>query len=164
MALTAAERQQRRRQNLKEARKTAPDISAQFLSSSFSQFLEQEGLGLSFIGETLDSVGLDTNTPLDADVDAGWREDWGTPNRGSLGRAERMVDGLIDIARTLAELINEFKVREIDAAIAKLESAKPTSKAAHKQALDDAVRLHAIRASLSKQVRHAFHQHTVKGG
>lgn len=165
MALSPAERQQRRRDKLKDELKAAPDAASGFITGSFAKFLNSEDpQELSFINETLDSVGMHIGTPLTTDKDPDWRPEWGTENRGSLGRAERMVDAFIDSARALAELINRFKLAEIDGALERLERQKLSSKADKKKAFDDAVRLNEIRTRLTKEVRHTFPQHTVKGG
>jgi hypothetical protein len=160
--MTPAEKQKQYRQRLRQKAKTEPDLSASFPSSRFVSFLKGADIEqqLSFVDETLDSVGLRLDVPLSNDVDPEWREEWGTPNRGALGRSERMVDALIDVAKVLAELINTYKVRETETALAKLQSRRAGS---NQKLIADAVRLNAIRVRLSKQVRHSFHETTVKG-
>ncbi|MFO1099032.1 MAG: hypothetical protein U1E81_12415 [Xanthobacteraceae bacterium] len=144
-------------------RKVAPDLTDTFRTGDFAKFLQDDPNHLlPFIRETLDSVGLYEQTPLETDADPYHREEWGTANRGALGRAERMVDALIDSAKALAELINRYKLNEIDAAIARLENKKLETKEARKAALQESVRLNAIRKQLAREVRHSFHQFTVK--
>jgi hypothetical protein len=166
MALTPAEKQKAYRDRLKGKRKAEPELTAAFLSGRFSDFLNNDRAAeqdISFIDETLDSVGLDYKVPLTDDCDPDWREDWGTPNRGSLGRAERMVDALIDSAKALSEIINRYKAQEIDAALKKVGASKHPNWAARKKALVDFSRLSSIRTRLNKEVRHAFLVSTVKG-
>ena len=171
MALTPAERQRNRRKRLKTAHKTAPDVSHAYVRGSFSKYVEANDdadQSLSFIAETLDSVGLNQKVPLTKDTDPECDEhpEWaafGVINRGALGRAERMVDALIDCAKSLAETINRYKLQEIEAAIRKLETSKLSTHAAQKKALSDIVRLKAIHARLKREVRHSFATSTVKG-
>lgn len=166
MAMTPAEKQNRYRQRLKEKQKKAPDLSASFPASRYADYLRRDGdaqQALSFINETLDSVGLHFSVSLEEDVDPNWREEWGTQHRGALGRAERLVDSLIDSAKALAEVINNFKVRETATALAKLESRSASSPVAARKMRADAVRLNSIRNRLGKQQRHSFFPTTVKG-
>jgi hypothetical protein len=169
MALSPAERQQRRRDKLKTQRKIAPDAADSILGGSFAAFLQKErdrAADLSFIDETLDSVGMHLPANLETEADPEWEEwgeGWGTPNRGALGRAERMVDALIDSAKTLAELIQRFKLQEIDAALERLSRRKLATPADRKKAFQEHKRLSAIRDRLTKEVRHSFPQHVVKG-
>ncbi|MDI4663673.1 hypothetical protein K9U40_04910 [Xanthobacter autotrophicus] len=164
MARTRAEIQKAYRARLRKEAKTAPDQATSYKPGAFSTFYDEQPLAgeTSFITETLDSVGI--NMPdLSRDEDPEWREDWGTEYRGSLGRAERMVDALIDSAKALAGLINQFKLQEIAKEIARLEEADLSDPQAKKQALRDIVRLRGIEARLSKETRHAFAPTTVKG-
>jgi hypothetical protein len=90
--------------------------------------------------------------------DPEWREEWGVENRGALGRAERMVVAFIDSARALAKLIQLFKLQEIDAAIERLSRRKLATPADRTKAFTEHKRLNAIRARLTKEVRHSFPQ------
>lgn len=167
MALSPAERQRRHRERLKEKERLAADLVDRFVRGKFSEYLESRDCINSTreIDENLASVGMAPRVPLTVDDDPEWHEhDWHVPYRGSLGRAERMVGAMIDSAKVLAGLINGFKLREIDAAIAALEAAVPADAAARRQALADAVELQAIRARLLREVRHPFAQIHVKGG
>ena len=123
MALTPAEKQKAYRERQKERLKSAPDAARSFIVNNFAAFLERaDPQELIFIDDTLDSIGLEIGTPLTTDVDPGWREEWedfGSQNLGALSRAERMVGGFLDMARVLAELINQFKLREIETALQK---------------------------------------------
>lgn len=165
MAKSAAERQRERRQRMKDEKRRAVDVaSSLYPSGEFARFMEAHGSTYRLeVEHPLDAAGIVVNTPLDIDDDPYWQEASGTPNRGAIGRAERMVDALVDSAKALAELINTYKLREIDRAIAELKARKPKTKAEHEKALADAVRLNAIRTELGKQVRHSFHQTAVKG-
>lgn len=164
MARSQAEIQREYRKRLRERAKAAPDQATRYTPGAFSRFVENApaGEGADFIGETLASVGLDL-PDLTQDEDPEWREEWGTEFRGSLGRAERMVDALIDSAKALADLINEFKRQEIAKAIASLTEADLSDPAAKENALREIVRLRAIEARLAKETRHAFAPITVKG-
>lgn len=166
MALTPTERQRRHRERLKERRKAAPDLTDAFQNRRFAEFVQSDpeatGNTIPFIAETLGSVGIYEETSLETDADPYHREEWGTPNRGALGRAERMVDALIDSAKALAELINRYKLQEIDAAITRLENKKLNSKEARKAAFQESARLAEIRKRLTREVRHSFPSITVK--
>ncbi|TCT12674.1 hypothetical protein EDC22_102359 [Tepidamorphus gemmatus] len=175
MALSPAEKQRRYRERqkvkmaeqAKQARHVADD-TAPFLAVTFADFLRQDGEAqanaLPFIQETLGSVGLDS-TDWEADEDPEWHEyQWdGTTDRGLLGKAERMVGAFLDSARALSELINRYKLQEIDRALAEIERADLSDPEAKKQALADVVRLNALRKRLHKEVRYSFPATVVKG-
>ena len=158
MALTPAEHQRRYRERLKAKKQAAPDLSANVAKRSFVDFLkedEEARFVLNFMGETLGSVGLDY-LDFERDEDPEWDPDWGVPNTGALGKATRMVDAFIDCADHFADVINKFKLAEVDAAIAALQSGDKSS-------LAEAVRLSRVKARLQKEIRRSFKPVTVKG-
>jgi hypothetical protein len=67
-----------------------------------------------------------------------------------------MFGAFIDCARSLAEIINAFKLREIEAAKAEIAARDLTTPEAKRQALADAARLDRIERRLRKEVRHSF--------
>ncbi|MCF6370967.1 hypothetical protein [Rhizobium halophilum] len=95
------------------------------------------------------------------DSDPEWKEEDG-PNRGSIGRAERIVGLLLDAAGALAGQINQYKTDEINARITELEQADLNDPDVRKQALADIVTLTKIRDQLQKQVRWTLPQWRVK--
>ena len=165
MALTGAERKRKSREKKRMEEKALPDEALRFVRSNFSNFLDQEKYQwneLNSIGEIMDSVGM-YYPDLLKDEDLSWRPEWGIDNRGSLGLAERMVGVWIESAQILAELINTFKLQEVDRAMKKLSGSDLSDPEVKEQAFKDIVQLNVIKARLQKQVRHAFHATTVKG-
>lgn len=184
MALSEAERKRRYRNRLKEEAKRAPDVVLEVTEGdqiSFSDFLlgkkevridvfgeskylyidgkEQE---LSFIDETLDSFGSQM-PDLTVDKDPEWRPEWSVENKGSLGRAERMVDGWIECAKALSELINQFKVERVNKALEILSASDMSDPERRKQVLAKIVKLEKVKERLQKEVRHSFRVTSVKG-
>lgn len=158
MVLTPAEKQRRYRERLKSRERSAPDLSADAVTRSFSQFIAEDGEAqfvMSFMDETLASIGLQ-RLDLQKDEDPEWDPNWGTPNTGSLGKATRAVDAFIDCAAHLAEVINRFKLAEVDTALASL-------KTRNKNSLAEAVRLTRVKERLQREIRRSFKPTTVKG-
>ncbi|MFN3627507.1 MAG: hypothetical protein ACK4S3_06470 [Parvibaculum sp.] len=117
----------------------------------------------SFIAETLGSVG--SHVEFKDDTDPEWDSEWekaGARNRGSIGRAERMADALLDSAQALFEIIRDYKRQAIDSAIAKIEASDLSDPVARKQALAEIVRLNKMRDQLDKTFRRDFPQLRVR--
>lgn len=81
----------------------------------------------------------------------------------SLGRAETIVDVLVDAAGELAAQVNTYKRREIKARLAELEASDLTDPKTKKAALASAARLNKMLDQLDKQVRISFPQWKVIG-
>lgn len=172
MALTPAEKQKRYRDRKKAHAEKAADLTPVRPKAFATMIAEIDkwpadkrltddrseiALALSFTNETLASVGFDV-PDFGKDDDPEWREfgGWNTPYRGSLGKAERMVGALVDSARSLAEIINAFKLREIEAAKTEIAARDLSTPEAKRQALADAARLDRIERRLRREVRHSF--------
>lgn len=172
MALSDAERQRRRYAKKKAMLKEAADLTPVRHEAFAALIAKVEGWpvdkrlpddlseiaqALSFMDETLASVGFDL-PDFAKDHDPEWHDfgGWSAPDRGSLGKAERMVGAFIDCARSLAEIINAFKLREIEAArngIAERDLSTPEAK---REALADGARLDRIERRLRREVRQSF--------
>ena len=157
MKKTPAQYQREYRQRLKDRAKLASDPTDAIAKRPFS-----EGDPWQVMDWYLETAGItipDYSAAGDADPE--WREEDG-PNRGSIGRAERIVGSLLDAAGALAGEINQYKTEEINARIAELEQADLSDPDIKKQALADIVTLTKIRDQLQKQVRWTLPQWRVK--
>ncbi|WP_108460234.1 hypothetical protein [Devosia naphthalenivorans] len=172
MALTPAEKQKRYRERQKEARKAAPDLTANFLRTPFFEYVDgREEWGMYFDMMGIDPPSFeDDSGPKSAwgEVEAGGEEagedPYGAYSKDSLGRAESMVSLLLDAATALAHTINSYKLAEIDARVAEVEQADLSDPAARAKGLQDIVTLQGIRASLAgKTFRRSFAEISVKG-
>ncbi|KAA3450277.1 hypothetical protein C7I87_11545 [Mesorhizobium sp. SARCC-RB16n] len=161
MVKTPAEYQRAYRQRKAELARLGGDPTDNLAKEPFNEFLPHDG-NWAVIEEVLDCVGVMPPT-FDADTDDQWQEAWDEPYRGSIGRAERMVGAFLDAASGLADAIARFKRKEIDRAIAELESADMTNAATKKEALAEIVRLNRIRDQLDKQVRWSLPQWKTRG-
>jgi hypothetical protein len=162
MALSPKERQRLSRERRKEAAKLAGDPTDALDRGSFAEFFNAHWQE-SFIAETLASVG--THVAFNTDDDPEWDQDWaqgGLTNRGSIGRAERMADALLDSALAVAEIIRDYKRHAIDRAIAKIEASDLSDPAVRKPALAEIVRLTKMREQLDKTFRRDFPQLRVR--
>ena len=172
MALSEAERKRRYRAQKQQEAKALVDEALSAVSvipKSFPEFLQGDGdemdakrNELMFLAETMDSVGMDF-PDFSEDEDPEWTPDWYVENRGVLGRAERMVDGMIDCAKQLAELINEYKLKRVGQAIEALMNSDLSDPDTKKLTLAKIVKLEKVRERLSKEVRHSFKVTSVKG-
>ena len=161
MALTQAEIQKRYRERLKAEKAKAPERTDEVLRRPFFQFLAEHGKWLNDADPALTDVGI-TPPEFDDDVDEFW-ERYGEIDRGSIGRAERMVGAFLDSAVALASDINRYKREEITRAITTIEQSDLTDPAARKKALAEMVRLTKLRDRLNKQVRWTLPEWKVKG-
>ena len=82
---------------------------------------------------------------------------------GSLGRAEYMIQCLLSAAQALSMVVNDYKVREINARITEVEASDLSDVATRKAAMAEIVRLNKILDQLGKQVRRNFQQWKVEG-
>ena len=165
MALTPAEKQRRYRERLKAKEKTAPEVTSDFLQRPFSDYVAAHENEYQDVWYPLEWAGIraDAIPFFEADDDPDHDPNSDGPNRGSIGRAERMVGMLLDAAIGLAGMINRYKREQIDAAITQLEAGDLTNPAIRKQALADIVRLRRINDRLNKDVRRTLPEWKVKG-
>ncbi|MCW7546276.1 hypothetical protein N7I30_21115 [Aurantimonas litoralis] len=170
MAKTQAEYQREYRERKKAERKTLPDETAGFIRGSFSDYFIRErsnhNAGWEYAEETCAYAGVELPS-FETDE---WPE-FGTyglashdmENRGALSKAEMLVGALSDALSVLTAKLNHFKIEEVEARIAELETADLSDPLAKKQALREIVRLTKIRDRLGKEVRLAFPVTEVKG-
>lgn len=172
MALTQTEKQRRYRAALKRKREAAPDQAAPYLRRTFAQFLvdqgddrgdpphrDQIGAQLSEIGiELPDFAGEDEINHVSGEIFQG-------PNglTGSIGKAELMAHAFRVSAQQLSQLINRYKLQEIEARLEEIERADLSDPVTKKKALNDVARLRELRRRLDKEVRHSFREIAVKG-
>jgi len=158
MVLSAAEKQRAYRQRKKKAERAAPDVTSSIVAGDFAEFLEARGeMQLS------DGRWMDDPAAIAEHIDLtlgeiGVRFDWRTTEK-----AEQAVEILTESASAIAELLNAFKLHEINAAIERLKEADLSDPAAKKAALREAVKLDAIKRGLAKKTRHDFAATSVKG-
>lgn len=159
MALTPAEKQKRYRDRLKVREKTLPDGAMPYLRRPFYEFLNDDRR--EEVAVYLDSVGMQFPTFSD-DSDLGWEAEHDGDDRGSLGRAERLVGALLDTASELARMLNAYKQEEIDRAIVEFDAQleNPNTRPA---ALKEIVKLTDLRKQLDRAVRWPMPQWKTKG-
>jgi hypothetical protein len=142
MALTPAEKQKAYRERQKLALETAPDVSRSDLQRPFNEFYAEQDGRHSFVMD-LDAVGVEVHGDL-ANPVQDYRTMW-TPDmldadlKTPIGRATEMARMFLQAARELSQIINAYKLAEIDA------------------------RLVEIRKRLDKDIRHTFREIRAKG-
>lgn len=171
MPLNAAERKRRQMEREKAALKALSDSTYPYLATPFFKWVK--GSDWEAAEHDINAAGMcmpvldDHSGPrsFDGEVERGATPDWHpyTGYEGSIGRAESMVDYMIQALSQMTAAINTYKSEQIDARIAELESADLSTPEAKKQALADIVRLTKMREHLAKSVRVSFPQWTVKG-
>lgn len=164
MAKTSAERTREFRKRKKAELNTRPDVAADFIQGDFTTWLDRYGEGAGsrevpvgpvpyyvtpcplaeWINERLEEVGV----TLD------WESD--------VEKAEAIVEALADAAAGIAELINAFKWTEAVAALDRLNASDLSDPEAKSAALQEAVRLDAVKKSLLKKTRRDFYATSVK--
>lgn len=98
---------------------------------------------------------FDPNDPFDRRA--------GVSGYGSIGRAEVMIDCLLDAAASLASSVQHYKTREIMTRLAELEASDLSDAETKKAALKESARLNKMLDQLNKQVRHTLPQWKVTG-
>ena len=153
MALTNAEKvrnyRQRQKEKLAELKKQA-EPTDEFLKTPFSDFMKDRWGNVT---EFLDWLGVDDIPDYEADGDTDpdvWDHE---VDRGSIGRAERMVGHFLDGAVTLARYVNDYKVEQLQARMKELEASDLTDLADKKKALAEMVRITKYLDQLKKKVR-----------
>lgn len=167
MTTTSTERMRRKKEREAAEHRAAPDSTYPYLREPFSKFLEHEGnyqsveIALGLIGFEAPLIE-DERDPEDfalEEVIAGVENPF-PGAKGAVGRAEVMVDCLLDAAMELAGVVNTYKRREIKARLAELEHSETADRAT---AINEAVKLNKILDLLEKRVRRDFPQWKVTG-
>lgn len=173
MAMTPAERKrlQRERDREKaleeERRRASQDVSYPYLKRKFSELAETNG-GFTDFEVPLWTAGIeapgffDERGPMDFVLEDAMQgvESPFEGVEGAIGRAEVVIDCLIDAAAELASIVNRYKRQEIEARLSELESSTEKDRG---EAMKEAVRLNKMLDQLNKQVRRSFPQWKVTG-
>lgn len=171
MAMSSRERKRRQIERERAALREQPDSTYPYLKTAFFEWIE----GTDWEGAEHDINAAGMNMPVlsdnagprsfDGTVEDGANADWHpyAGYEGSVGRAESMVDYLLDALSQMTAAINSYKVEQIDHRIAELEAADLSDEAAKRAALADVVRLTKMKEHLSKTVRVSLPQWKVKG-
>ena len=174
MALSAAERKRRQLEREREAQRLADDSTYRHLRTPFFEHLN-ENPNLSSIELSFELMGLefpefedDTGPEAHASETAmGPPDEDGNTcfagSRNSIGRAETMVDNLLDAASEMASIINRFKKDELNARLAEIEASNLADPAARKQAMQDIAHIHAVLSDLDRNTRVSVPKWRVKG-
>ncbi len=168
MALSNSERIKAYRERQKAKRKAATDAGSDDLRRPFSEWLSLNDENWSEFEIPLDVAGIeppdfsDDRDPASA-ADAIDPETYDQVRKASIGRAEVMINSLLEAARALAEHVNAYKRDELSARIEELDRADLSNPATKKTALADMVRLTKARDRLDKQVRYTLPEWKVSG-
>jgi hypothetical protein len=158
MALTPAEKQKAYRQRKKEAERALPDATDRIIASDFGEFLDSEGKMQCADGKWLANPAAIVEyidvTLGDIGIHLDWRD---------VEKAEAAVEGLAIAASCIAELLNAFKLHEINAAIERLKGSDLSDPEAREAAFREVRKLDAIKRGLAKKTRHDFAATSVKG-
>lgn len=156
-------RKRKERLRKKEARSLRPVLADgvyDLIQDDFSQFLQshfdstvEEGLhagGVLFEGDLRNEIhsGVYPEDEL-------WEEDFGVP-LNSLNRTVVMIEGMLDAAKELARLVNEFKMQEVNRVIAEAE--------ARSAKLIEIEKLYRFKARLTRTVQVRLPVYWVDGG
>jgi hypothetical protein len=155
-------REQRDRE--RERLRNRPDILQSLLKQPFNEYLPTDG-NWNSVWYALEWAGIDPDAvpQFENDDDPGYFEEDDGPNRGAIGRAERMVGCLIDAASEMAAIINRYKKKEITERIQEIETLDMSEPDARKQAHVEIVRLKKMLGQLDKRVRWTFPEWKVTG-
>ncbi|KIN71150.1 hypothetical protein [Sulfitobacter guttiformis] len=173
MALTAKERKQNQLAREQEELRKQPDSTFEFLDTPFYQAVE-DGMSLSDVELMFDLMGLEPPvfeddrgpTAFASDVCFLTDEDRDEAYQGyagSIGRAEVMVDHLMDAAIELAGVIKHYKKHALKKKRAEIEAADLSDPDKRREALHTITRIARIEEALDKNVRRTLPQWMVKG-
>ena len=166
MAMTASERKRKQLEREAEARRRMEDSSYPYLRTPFYEFLEEDP-NWSSVVMNFDIMGMpapdfaDDRHPqsytdqIDADTYTGFA--------GSIGRAEIMIEQLLDAASQLSSIVNRYKIAEIQARLNELELEDPSDPTKRRTIMDAAVHLTRLKEHLDKSVRRSLKEWSLKG-
>lgn len=169
MALTAAEKQKAYRDRKIAEQRAARDATHPYLKRTFSEYAEQHA-GFTDFELPLWTAGIEAPTFFDErgpehfviqDATQGLEDPFGHA-QGAIGRAEVIINCLIDAAIELGVAVNSYKRREIETRLAELARSEPAD-ADRETTIQEAVKLNKILDQLDKQVRRSFPQWKVTG-
>lgn len=172
MAMSNAEKKRAQRARQEAELNAMEDSSYPFLKEPFFQWLERtEGRGDWTAAEMdLNLASLDMPEfeddggprPFD-DAFGDALEEYYQGYKGSIGRAEAMVDNLIGAASCIALVINHYKKDELNARKDELENADLADPEDRKRAFEEVVRIEKMLDRLSKTRRITFQEWSLKG-
>ena len=171
MTLKPAEKQRLYRERQKAEEVKASLALTDVFRTPFFEFLGDFCYSGSDYNIALDLTGID---PPQFEDDRGpehYTKDMGIdPNyelyeaaKGSLGRAEMMVECLATAAKDMAWQINHYKRAELKARLAEIEGSDLSDPETKKAALKNVTRLNKMLDQLDKQIRLTFPQWKVTG-
>ncbi len=166
MALSAKERKQKQLEKERQelARKT--DATYPFINTPFFQHLERDG-NWSSVELCFELLGMDPPVFEDdrGPADFAAEECFSTDeerieafqcSEKSIGRAEVMVDMMLDAATELSSIINQFKQDELQNRREELEKSDLSEPNRRSEALEAAADIARLQEALRKNVRRTF--------
>ncbi|WP_394198547.1 hypothetical protein [Litoreibacter albidus] len=173
MALTAKERKQKQIAREQEDLRKLPDSTYEFLRTPFYVAAEDnpnwDNVILSFALMGLEppifenDQGPESFADQDCFATDDDRADAFEGYRGSIGRAEAMVDFLLDASIELASAINSYKKQALRDHRQQIENSDLSDQETRREALGTIARLARIEDALDKNVRRSLPQWKVKG-
>lgn len=162
---TWAEYKRDARKRERERKRDRPDAIDPYLRHPFFDFYREDANASDY--ELALQIANITPPAFDDDGPAVFPETLDgldTPDaKNSIERAQLVVACLVDAASGLAGIINRYKQREIDAALAALEARDLSDPNTEKDILAEIARLKSIRTQLKRQVRWSFPQWKITG-
>lgn len=169
MALSAAERKRKQRERQAAERAPLVDPVYKYLGVPFFEYAASHG-GWSNVELMFDLMGLEAPefnddagpAPYDPASHADVIEAY-EGRLGSVGRAEIMIEHLVDAAIELAAMVNAYKATAVERRISELERADLASPEARKAAVAELRDLEELRERLSKRVRRTLPEWSARG-
>lgn len=172
MAKTSTERMREKKEREAKTHLGSGELTYPFLTKTFSKLYDETG-GFSNFEMYLELAGIepprfeDERGPAEFTVnrEAIGVDLYGVENiypdaEGAIGRADTIIGCLLDAAVELAEIVNNYKRREIEARLVALENLDTADRAT---AMNEAVKLNKILDQLNKQIRKSFPEWRVTG-
>lgn len=166
MALSAKERKQKQLERDRQDLARKPDATYPFLNTPFFKRLEHDG-NWSSVELCFDLIGIDPPVFEDdrGPADFAAEECFSTDedrveafqcSEKSIGRAEVMVDVMLDAATELSSIINRFKQDELQKRRDELEKSDLSEPNRRSEALEAAAEIARLQEALRKNVRRTF--------
>jgi hypothetical protein len=166
MALTARERKRRQVEREQIARKLRDDVALAYVKKPFFEVIAGHHNEL-LITMSLDAAGF---------AMPGWTDDSGPKSasgqienydafeghQGSIGRAEVMIEGLLDAASELAEIVNEYKREALAQRLDELASNPSADDETRRVEFQEAIKVSKALEHLQRRVRRDIAQWSAK--
>lgn len=167
MALSAAERKRRQRERQAQERAAQLDAVVPYLRKPFFEYLKEHESGWFNVEFNFAHMGIEAPEFVDdsgpVPPEGAGEMDIFRGRDGSIGRAEVMIEHMLDAAIELAQLVNDYKSEAVSNRMSELVKADLGNEPQKRAAIEEAVKLEELRKRLQRKYRLNIPSWSVRG-